>query len=569
MFKHTSSILKLIIALGSLGSLSFLNACATTPKTVAINETTPTPEESLPRNPNTPPDTTTDEPRRIPGETLEVQSCLSDPSNPCDPQDVSERNPALDAQNQADRPDAPITSGQQTPSQQAATVNTWTQGSYQALIGGYSNWPTTRTAGDAVLGQITLDAQDNLIAGGNIATRYGPTPGQGFVLKNLNNSINWTRTFGATNQTTYVNAVTSDSQNNIYATGWTSGDLNNIRNAGGNSDALLIKFGPQGNRIWTRLIGGNGLEGATGVTVDDQDQVYIMGYTNASLSGLNPAGSWDQFIMRFTPAGQHQWTALLGSSGNETSGRIAFADGKLYVSGSTTGNLKGQSNKGNNDAYVAQFSKLGQLNWTRSFGNSKNETVTGLKANPSGVWISGITQSQQLFGETSVLLKPGCPQYFYAPYSDGFITKFSATGTQQWGHLTSNASDEKFKWTYRFLQGGVPTEVTNAYRFTCRAESNDVTLDAQGRALVLNRITYNDDVPVFNNPVFQWRYQINSYDANGQRGTGRTTQVNGQYDASLESSSIAISKQLVLHGLSGGNSDAATDSLSVTVLLTP
>ena len=373
MFKNTSSISKSIMTLGLLG---ILNACATTP--VAINDNRPAPEASSPQNPNSP-DTSTDE-------TPELQSCLNDPNSPCDPQNVSERNPALDAQNQTDSPDALIPENQQT-----ASLNTWTQGTYKALIGGADNWPETRTAGDVALGQITLDTQNNLIAAGNIAKRYGPTPGQGFVLKNLNNTVNWTRTFGASDQATYVNAVTSDSQNNIYAAGWTSGDLNGIRNAGGNQDAFLIKFGPQGNRIWTRMIGNNGLEGASGVTVDATDQVYVTGYTNANLSGLKPAGSWDQFVIRFTPAGKHQWTALLGSSGNETSGRIVFADGKLYVSGSTTGNLKTQTNKGGDDAYVAQFSKLGQLNWTRSFGEGKNETVSGLQANASGVWISGTT----------------------------------------------------------------------------------------------------------------------------------------------------------------------------------
>ena len=168
-----------------------------------------------------------------------------------------------------------------------------------------------------------------------------------------------------------------------------------------------------------------------------------------------------------------------------------------------------------------------------------------------------------------MLLKPGCPQYYYRTYSDGFVTKFSSNGTAQWGHLTSNASDEKFKWTYSSLQGGVPTETTTPYTFYCLAETKDIGIDAQGRALVLSRITYNYDSGGPVSPVFSWRYQITSFDPNGQRGSSRTSQVNGQYDASAELSSIAIHKQLVLQGLSGGNSDAATDGLSLTVLPIP
>jgi hypothetical protein len=171
----------------------------------------------------------------------------------------------------------------------------------------------------------------------------------------------------------FANAVAVDSAGNAYITGFTDGTLDGQTNAGG-IDAFLAKYDSSGNKLWVKLLGTSGNDGAFGVAVDASGNAYITGYVGGSLDGQTYAGLGDAFIAKYDSSGNKQWVKLLGTSGSDGAGGVAVdASGNVYIAGNTNGNLDGQTNAGDYDAFIAKYNSfrhqaMGEVaghNWQR------------------------------------------------------------------------------------------------------------------------------------------------------------------------------------------------------------
>ncbi len=68
------------------------------------------------------------------------------------------------------------------------------------------------------------------------------------------------------------------------------------------------------------------------------------------------------------------WTRLLGSASTDIAYSISTAaDGSIYITGYTGGSLDGQTNSGDNDAFISKYSSDGTKAWTRLLGSSSYE----------------------------------------------------------------------------------------------------------------------------------------------------------------------------------------------------
>ena len=107
---------------------------------------------------------------------------------------------------------------------------------------------------------------------------------------------------------------------------------------------LLTKYNPDGDIIWTRLLGSPSFEIPYGVATTPDGSVYITGYTTGNLDGQTNKGVEDAFLAKYNPDGDIVWTQLLGSSSIDTSYGVAtLSDGNIYITGYTDGNLDGQN----------------------------------------------------------------------------------------------------------------------------------------------------------------------------------------------------------------------------------
>ena len=255
-----------------------------------------------------------------------------------------------------------------------------------------------------VAGQLsgTLDLQAS--AGGDDAfvTKFGP-----------DGTKVWTKLIGSTS-TEQAFALTTGLDGSIYLAGYTGGNLDEQTNQGGN-DAFVTKFAPDGIKAWTRLIGSTGDDQAWGLTTGLDGSIYVAGRAGGIFDGQTNAGDSDAFVTKFAPNGTKVWTKLIGSASAEQAFALTTGlDGSIYVSGYTVGSLDGQTNSGNEDAFVARLSPDGTKLWTRQYGSTLDERGWGLTTGLDGsVYVSGQTLSTSIGGQSN------------AGINDAFVIKLS------------------------------------------------------------------------------------------------------------------------------------------------
>lgn len=123
----------------------------------------------------------------------------------------------------------------------------------------------------------------------------------------------------------------------------------------GNADAWVAQLdSTTGSLTWKRQLGTTEYDTTTGVTSDSNGNVYLTGYTNGNLGGTS-AGGADAWVAQYNANGALQWRTQLGTNAEDLAHGISVRDGKIYATGVTSGNLEGV-NAGGQDAWVIQLS---------------------------------------------------------------------------------------------------------------------------------------------------------------------------------------------------------------------
>lgn len=164
-------------------------------------------------------------------------------------------------------------------------------------------------------------------------------------------NLEWTRQFG-TPDLEWSWGADTDSQGNVYATGWTLGNLGG-QNAG-SYDPWLVKYDSNGNPLWTKQFGTVGDDQAFRIHVDSQDNVFLAGYTDNNLEGTN-AGSFDAWVAKYDAYGNQIWIQQFGTPKLDQALNITSDSlGSLYVTGGTEGSF-GSANAGSFDPWIAKL----------------------------------------------------------------------------------------------------------------------------------------------------------------------------------------------------------------------
>ena len=242
--------------------------------------------------------------------------------------------------------------------------------------------------------------------------------------------VTWTKLLG-TSAGESSGGVATASDGSIFITGSTTGDLDGETNAGSN-DAFLTKYGSDGTKAWTKLLGTSSSDYGLGVATASDGSIYITGYTNGDLDGETNAGSTDAFLTKYDSDGTKAWTKLLGSSSSDISRGVAIAsDGSIFITGSTTGDLDGETNAGSNDAFLTKYGSDGTKAWTKLLGTSASERSRGVAtASDGSIFITGFTLGD-LDGETN------------AGNYEAFLTKYGSDGTKAWTKLLGTSIFEE------------------------------------------------------------------------------------------------------------------------------
>ncbi len=170
--------------------------------------------------------------------------------------------------------------------------------------------------------------------------------------------------------------------------------------------------------VWLHQFGIAGDDRAYGLASDDTG-LYVGGTTDWAFSGYGNEGANDAFVRKYDPGGNEVWTRQFGTSEIDEVTGVSATGSAVYVAGFTDGAFEGQVNAGFRDSFVRKYDPDGNALWTRQFGSPATDFAKGVAADATGVYVAGSTYDA-LPGQT------------YLGLTDAYARKYDPDGNELW-----------------------------------------------------------------------------------------------------------------------------------------
>jgi hypothetical protein len=275
--------------------------------------------------------------------------------------------------------------------------------------------------------------------------------------------------------------ITIDHSNNLIVAGQFSGasvdfdpspaiyNLTSNTN-GGSFSGFLAKYSSTGALLWAFSLNGNpssvyiNSSGAARVSVDDINNILVSGIfdgtidfdpspTNSANLTRTAGGSilTSTFIAKYGSNGNYKWAKELPTTVSWVHEINATTSGDFYLSSTLGSNIDIDlgpdtvllNNYGGYDGFVAKFDSSCNYIWSIVIGGSSYDFLTMSDIDPSGnIWVVGVFMDSVDFDpDTGVSILTSS-----ANSADGFIAKYSSSGTYQWATDIGAGNTAIFKW---------------------------------------------------------------------------------------------------------------------------
>jgi hypothetical protein len=213
---------------------------------------------------------------------------------------------------------------------------------------------------------------------------------------------------------------------------------------GSATDMFVAKFSNDGARLWATYMGGSSVDVGTGIITDPFNNVYIVGYSFSSTGIASvgafqeiKSGGSDAFVVKFNSNGNRIWSTYCGGNDNDFGNAIAFgASGTIYIVGTTLSvngiatsgsHLPSYSGNFNEDAFLVKFNDNGNRVWGTYYGGLGRDYGIGVATDQNeNVYIVGQASSGSGIASSGAhKTSPGG--------ADAFLVKFNSSGVRQWG----------------------------------------------------------------------------------------------------------------------------------------
>ncbi|MCE1201421.1 MAG: DUF6273 domain-containing protein, partial [Bacteroidia bacterium] len=333
------------------------------------------------------------------------------------------------------------------------------------------NWArslsNTPIGGGVGMASIALGANGDFYVAGNFSLSIDVDPGLGVSNLTSNGSVDiffarytalgqlvYARSIGGTGGD-YVTAIAVDGEDNVYITGYFSGNADFDPGTGianlssiGDNDIYLAKYDASGNYIYAFNLGSGSDDRGLSVAVDASGAAYITGYFRGVVdfnpnSGWNPLASNDAsadiFLAKYDASGNYLFAIGMGGISFDAGTAVKLdGDGNAYLTGSFNQtvdfdygiNEANLVSSGASDIFIAKYDAAGNYIFAKNMGGLSNEAGNSLALSASGeIFITGYFTETADFdpGPGSALLTSnGNWDIFVARYdaSGGFINAF-------------------------------------------------------------------------------------------------------------------------------------------------
>lgn len=267
-----------------------------------------------------------------------------------------------------------------------------------------------------------------------------------------------------------------DNNGFFYTAGRTS-SLVNMATAGshqenfsGLTDGILVKFNPDGARLWATYYGGADIDLIQGLVITPDLYLMVAGQTASAQNISTPgafqellAGNSDAFLVKFDGNGIRIWGTYYGGTLQDKGYSCACdLSGNIFLQG-TTRSTDGISTPGSHqplpglldDVFLVKFDASGNRLWGTYYGGECDDYTLldrSCTTTASGdVYISGSTCS------TGAIATAGSFQPVLAGTNtaDGFLARFDANGVRQWGTYYGGPEDDRINGIYAATGGKI------------------------------------------------------------------------------------------------------------------
>ncbi|OGF55702.1 MAG: hypothetical protein A2452_12065 [Candidatus Firestonebacteria bacterium RIFOXYC2_FULL_39_67] len=267
-----------------------------------------------------------------------------------------------------------------------------------------------------------------------------------------------------------VNAIALDSSNNVYLVGKTvstgfpgATGTSYQTNISAGTDAFVTKISSGGVLSWSTYLGGDAIDIANAVAVDNAGIVYIAGSTTSTTFPMKNAnigtyvGSTDTFVTAVSASGAGLvYSTYLGGSGVDIGYGIAVnaSTGAAYIVGDTTASAptafvttdnpdgygSGLLARGASDIFVVEYNPAGGLAHACLLGGTTSDIGRAIAIDGTGkIYITG--QTTATFTTTAVCFKSsptGATDAFVAILSADFASLLYGT------YIGGNGNEDAF-----------------------------------------------------------------------------------------------------------------------------
>ncbi|MGQ9819322.1 MAG: hypothetical protein ACUVQ1_05290 [Candidatus Kapaibacteriales bacterium] len=203
----------------------------------------------------------------------------------------------------------------------------------------------------------------------------------------------------------------------------------------GYSDVFLIKYSTDGEPLWVRNGGGRDKDFLSSMAIDSKDNLVLTGFTLSNDfkfadNFIFNSGSYDFFIIKFSPDGTVQWHNNFGNLFDDYATTITIdTDDFIYVGGSFASDtlrftqsvfLNNSANNNTSEIFLSKFSPDGTPIWAISAQGVNEDHCTGITLdNDRNLYAIGYFRSKDIYFGSIDLFNMG--------YSNIFISKLYKT----------------------------------------------------------------------------------------------------------------------------------------------
>ncbi|HEY0261754.1 MAG TPA: T9SS type A sorting domain-containing protein [Chitinophagales bacterium] len=237
-----------------------------------------------------------------------------------------------------------------------------------------------------------------------------------------------------------------DRNNNVILTGYIGGNPI-FRGQGyignGLSDGFAVKYDENANLLWLRLFGGSGEDKCFGTAVDAEDNIYLCGSFQNSMTvdsfSAQSDGGTDLYILKLNASGDVIWLKTFGGSLDDAALSIGVNERQeVFVCGTFGGAMvfgdDTLTTTSITQSYIGKLNRDGTVQWTKQFYSSG-----ALTANTLTVLLNGTVAVAGYFSE-NMSIDTLTENVSYPSY-EVFLCELNDSGEPLWLQQAGGAYD--------------------------------------------------------------------------------------------------------------------------------